>query len=617
MGQSTSSVYEVSTVTSTKQTRLQTNLLISLGLMAALTALLFFSEQVVGTALPAFDLMDMLIRELPGGVITFGIDAMSELFLAIDLGPNLDETAKTAEQVMAVLQFVLIGTVLGLVTIALADRLRGKAFQGTWWGVGLAAGALFGVVFAIISAEYNVSAEASTMTTSLVIIGAFMVWGVAHMFIQQRLFTLEDKIAAAKVRAASADAPTASPQKDEPREKNRNPQIYVLDRRRFLIQVGASSATVTLVGAGLGAFLGDSDGEDVQGQGLEAALEAERFSTPTEYPSHVDDLELAPGTRPEYTPLEDHYRIDINSGRVPTVDRPDYTLTIGGLVAAPLTLTYEDIAGAEMRATALNENNDDAEATPEPPEERRYQPINQFVTLSCISNRIAGSLISTTRWTGIPMQDILADMELEEDAAWIRIDSVDGFYEYLSIEDVMNDRRVMLTYAWDGVPLPDRHGWPLRIYIPNRYGMKQPKWITDMEVVADWEPGYWVERGWSREALVRTTSVIDNVAVDEIIEEADGSMVVPIGGIAYSGERQISRVEVRVDDGEWQEAQIKTPLSDTTWVVWRYDWPFAEGEHTFTVRTYEGDGTPQVEQEAGVRPDGATGYHDVQEDISA
>ncbi len=603
---------------STQQTRLQTNILISLALMAALTGLFFLAEQAIDTPLPAFDVMDMLIRELPGGVITFGIDMMSEIFLAVNLGPDLDETAKTAEQVMAVLLFVGLGTVFGLLYIAVADRLRGDAFRGTWWATGLAAGGLFGALMALISAEYNVSAEASAARGSVVIVGGFFVWGVAHAGIQRRLFALEDAIAAAKVQAAqetpSTQAATASA----------NPQLYVMDRRQFLIQVGASSATITLVGAGLGAFIGEGEGEDIQGQGLEAALEAGGYETPTDYDSHMDDLTPAPGTRPEYTPLEDHYRIDINSGRVPRVERPDYSLTIGGLVAAPLTLTYADIAGPDIAAQALGEGSEDepeADATAEPdtaqPAPGRFAPINQFVTLSCISNRIAGSLISTTRWTGIPMQDLLNAMDLDDDAAWLRIESVDGFYEYVSIEDIMTDRRVMLTFLWDGVPLPDRHGWPLRIYIPNRYGMKQPKWITGMEVVADWEPGYWVERGWSSDAFVRMTSVIDHVAVDELIEQADGSLVVPIGGIAYSGARQIARVEVRVDEGEWQDAQIKTPLSDTTWVVWRYDWPFEEGEHTFTVRAYDGEGELQIEETSGVRPDGATGYHEVSEELSA
>ena len=98
------------------------------------------------------------------------------------------------------------------------------------------------------------------------------------------------------------------------------------------------------------------------------------------------------------------------------------------------------------------------------------------------------------------------------------------------------------------------------------------------------------------------------MAVDNLIQVGEQTLV-PVGGIAYSGDRGISKVEVRVDDGPWQEAQLREPLSETTWVIWRYEWPFREGKHNFEVRCAEGDGTPQIEERTGNRPDGATGIH--------
>ena len=139
--------------------------------------------------------------------------------------------------------------------------------------------------------------------------------------------------------------------------------------------------------------------------------------------------------------------------------------------------------------------------------------------------------------------------------------------------------------------------------------MKQPKWIESIEAMDHSEPGYWVTRGWSQEALMRATSVIDTIAVDMMVITADQRTLIPIGGIAHAGARGISRVEVRVDDGPWQEASLRTPLSELTWIIWRYDWPFQSGEHTFTVRSYEGNGTPQITTRAPIRPDGATGLH--------
>ncbi len=237
-----------------------------------------------------------------------------------------------------------------------------------------------------------------------------------------------------------------------------------------------------------------------------------------------------------------------------------------------------------------------------------YPAREQYVTLSCISGRIGTSLIGTTLWTGASLQEVLADADISPQARYLYIISGDGFYETVDLDLVASDERIMLCYAWDGHSLPVDHGFPLRIWYPDRYGMKQPKWITGIEVIDEYREGYWVERGWDEIARVKTTSVIDTVAVDAIIENGDQRLV-PIGGIAFSGARGISNVEVRVDGGVWEAAKLRTPLSETTWVIWRYEWPFEAGEHTFEVRCVEGDGTPQIEEQGGNRPSGATGIH--------
>ncbi|MGH2542699.1 MAG: molybdopterin-dependent oxidoreductase, partial [Ardenticatenaceae bacterium] len=156
--------------------------------------------------------------------------------------------------------------------------------------------------------------------------------------------------------------------------------------------------------------------------------------------------------------------------------------------------------------------------------------------------------------------------------------------------------------------------FPLRIWLPDRFGMKQPKWITAIEVTDEYRQGYWVERDWDEVAQVKTTSVIDTVAVDALIE-AGGQTLIPVGGIAFSGDRGISKVEVRVDGGPWQEAQLRAPLSETTWVIWRYEWPFQAGAHTFEVRCAERDGIPQIETAGPNRPSGATGIHSAEANL--
>jgi DMSO/TMAO reductase YedYZ molybdopterin-dependent catalytic subunit len=303
---------------------------------------------------------------------------------------------------------------------------------------------------------------------------------------------------------------------------------------------------------------------------------------PPDLPNADDPVQPAPGTRPEYTPVEDHYQVSINL-RAPVRDMAAWTLAITGLVDNPLTLTLDDIR-----------NN--------------YAPIDRYVTLSCISNPVGGDLIGTTRWTGASLRAILNDAGLQPQARFLKITSADGFHETLDLSVLNTDERIMLCYAWDGQPLTEGHGAPLRIYIPDRYGMKQPKWITEIEATETYEEGYWVRRGWDEVARMQTTSVIDTVATDALIEEGDRTLV-PIGGIAHAGDRGISKVEVQVDDGAWVEAQLRGPLSDTTWVIWRYDWPFQAGPHTFRVRCYEGGGVLQSERSRGAHPSGATGIH--------
>jgi hypothetical protein len=128
--------------------------------------------------------------------------------------------------------------------------------------------------------------------------------------------------------------------------------------------------------------------------------------------------------------------------------------------------------------------------------------------------------------------------------------------------------------------------------------MKQPKWIESIEAIDRWEPGFWVVRGWDSEARMKATSAIDTIATNMTIGQPNPQMRVPIGGFAHAGVRGISRVEIRVDSGPWERAELRPPLSGQTWVIWRYDWPLQKGKHTFTVRCFEEDGTPQIQQEA-------------------
>ena len=161
--------------------------------------------------------------------------------------------------------------------------------------------------------------------------------------------------------------------------------------------------------------------------------------------------------------------------------------------------------------------------------------MHQFVTLSCISNPVGRDLIGTTRWTGVSLQRLLPDLRLKPSATHLKIRSADEFCEVVSLDSIKADPRIMLTYSWDGVPLTREHGFPLRIYIPDVHGMKQPKWIESIEAIDHSEPGYWVQRGWNEMAQIHATSVIDTVAVNMTIIGGDRRKLVSIGGIAHAG----------------------------------------------------------------------------------
>jgi DMSO/TMAO reductase YedYZ molybdopterin-dependent catalytic subunit len=353
--------------------------------------------------------------------------------------------------------------------------------------------------------------------------------------------------------------------------------IAAISRRQLLISLGEASALMTVAGAVVNALPRD------QQQEHESVASAPRWSDSHPPPNADAAVKPAPGTRPEITPLESLFNIDISSG--PQVIRDEsWNLQIKGLAERPMNFRLSDI--------------------------RQFEPMHQFVTLACISNPIAGKLIGTTRWTGVSLQRLLREISPLPQATHIKIASSDGFFEVVGLETVRRDKRIMLAYDWDGVPLAAEHGYPLRIFIPDCYGMKQPKWILSLELIDHPEDGYWVERGWDAVARVRTTSVIDTTAGKfPVIRRNDGLPLIPLGGIAFSGARGISKVQVRLDKGSWDNALLRTPLSETTWVLWRYDWPFKAGRHTFAVRCFEGDGTPQITAEAPAHPAGATGLH--------
>ena len=539
------------------------------GLLGGLTALpvmalSYLGNQVADLPFVPFDLFDWLARVLPGRVVNFGIDAEVSLITALGLGP-IDAVAKRLEQLQGIVIVLVGGVALGVLHALLLRR--------TAWAshvIGAVLGGACLLLFVVIEARLgNLAGQNAAL---------YVVW-LALLFVGWNVGLGRWLAGPSLASAGSAEAAQALP------------------GRRAWLRLAGLSVVATVLAGGLGAWLAYRRQSFGSGQPLAVGGLPPSSSTQGAQPATTavvpqtggavapeatptGRIEAVPGTRPEVTPDNVFYRIDIDTAP-PEINGKTWQLEVRGLFDHPRNLSLADLMA--------------------------YPATTQPITLSCISNPVGGDLISTGYWTGVPLPVVLKDLGIKPEAKALGVSAEDDYYESVEFQD-MFDPRTLLVYGMNGDTLPSQHGFPLRIYIPNRYGMKQPKWITSIEALAQDGPGYWVDRGWSPEARPQIVSVIDVVAKDQI---SNGR--VPVGGIAWAGDRGIQKVEVQVDQGEWAAATLRVPpLGSLTWVQWRYEWPVVAGHHVFRVRATDGTGTPQVTEDAITYPDGATGYHSVE-----
>lgn len=524
-------------------------------------AILYLGNQIANLAFLPFDMFDLMARILPGAIITAGIDSIVSLISLLNL-TNTSNSAKIIEQLLALFMFLLFGALMGVIIALLIHRTGDEQQAHMAIRQSIIGGLLGYLLFMIIVVMLGNSTRLifDVLWIAIVIIGWGAIIGLSI-----------DKTT--RQSATETDGQTDSE-----------------SRRVFIRRLGAGSVGIAIAAFGLGRVFGSTREFEGASELLSEAVATKENNQPlsdsgspaqesASPPAEDLDISPAPGTRPELTPTEDFYRIDINTFP-PNIEQDRWVLEIDGLFDNPRDLTLEELMN--------------------------FPPVTQSITLSCISNRIGGDLIGTSNWTGLRLRELLAELGVRPEARSLVVEARDGFYETVTMTDML-DQRTLLVYGMNGETLPRKHGYPLRIYIPNRYGMKQPKWITKMTAVEDEPEGYWVVRGWSKEARPQIISVIDNVATDQLTEDNR----VPVGGIAWAGDRGITKVEIQLDYGDWLEATLlDPPLSPLTWVLWRYDLPPEEGRHLVRVRATDGDGALQVEKESGVRPDGATGYHE-------
>jgi DMSO/TMAO reductase YedYZ molybdopterin-dependent catalytic subunit len=343
-------------------------------------------------------------------------------------------------------------------------------------------------------------------------------------------------------------------------------------RRRFLWLAGAGGALALGTGvAGRRLLSGLPD--------LPAVTLPEP-SRPVSPPGPEHGFAGPEGITPIVVPNDDFYRID-TALVVPRVSADDWRLRLTGRVGSELSFTY-----AELIDRAL---------------------VEEYVTIACVSNEVGGDLIGNARWGGVRLVEILEEADVDRDGTQLVGRSVDGWTAGFPTELAFDGREPLLALTMNGEPLPRRHGYPARLIVPGLYGyVSATKWLEEIEITG-WDEfdAYWVPRGWAKQAPIKTQSRID---VPRRGAAVSGSPLV-VAGVAWAPTVGIERVEVRIDEGEWEAADLTEPLSSAAWVQWRAELPAEPGERRIWVRATDGSGTVQTGDRRAPRPDGATGHH--------
>ncbi|MFF3886223.1 sulfite oxidase [Streptomyces sp. NPDC001914] len=356
------------------------------------------------------------------------------------------------------------------------------------------------------------------------------------------------------------------------------------DRRGFVLAAASAAAASAVVGA-VGRSLNASRGKD-------AVVSRNKIVLPNPVSSARPLPKRAvlriDGVSPFITPNKDFYRVD-TALVVPKVDATAWRLRIHGKgVRRPATYSFDDLLHRRL--------------------------IERDITLTCVSNEVGGPYVGNARWIGVRLAELLAECGVKPPSRGGRADqlvarSVDGMTIGSPVEDIMDGRDALLALGMNGEPLPFAHGFPVRMVVPGLYGFVSAcKWIEDIELTTfdSYDP-YWVKRGWARKAPIKTESRIDTPK--PFARPKAGTVMV--AGVAWAQHRGIDKVEVRVDDGPWQQAHLAAEDTRDTWRQWSLAWPATPGSHTLTVRATDRTGTVQTDQRTRTIPDGASGWHSV------
>lgn len=288
------------------------------------------------------------------------------------------------------------------------------------------------------------------------------------------------------------------------------------------------------------------------------------------------------GISPFRTPISDFYRVDTRL-TLPIIGLDDYTLTIDGDVDEEVTFTFEDLLAMDL--------------------------IERDITITCVSNDVGGPYVGSARWTGVPLKALLDRAGVGDKADQILSTDVDGMTISTPLAMAMDGRDAMVAVGMNGQALPREHGFPVRMVIPGLYGfISATKWMTRITLTTYAEDkAYWTERDWAIDAPIKISSRIDTPKSFEEIDAGDTF----IGGVAWAQTQGIGGVEVQIDGGQWEKAELGPSAGDDYWIQWYLPWKAESGEHTVGVRATTKDGDVQTAAKTMPFPEGSSGLQKI------
>ena len=288
-----------------------------------------------------------------------------------------------------------------------------------------------------------------------------------------------------------------------------------------------------------------------------------------------------PGISPFTTPNGSFYRVD-TALSLPQVPPETWHLRVHGMVERELDITFDQLL---------------------------KRPLTEAdITLACVSNQVGGPYVGNARWLGASLAALLREAGVKRGADQILSTSADGWTCGTPIETVMDGRTALLAVGMNGEPLPVAHGFPARMMVPGLYGyVSATKWVVDLEITTFAQKSYWVQRGYSTRAPIKTESRID---VPRPLAQVKAGRTA-VAGVAWAPHRGIDAVQVRADNGPWNQARLAPVPGIDTWRQWVWEWDAPHGLHTLAVRATDGTHATQPSRRVPIFPNGATGWDTV------